>query len=154
MKITYKGDYALKALFQLALRYNEGEMGVMSINDIAELGDMPVKFLEQILLMLRKGNFVKSKRGINGGFILARPPKEITIGEVVRFVEGPIEPISCIQEECYKGCKDLASCIFRDVWKEVRDAISSIVDTLTFEDLVLKYKERELSLEPVGDYTI
>ena len=154
MKITYKGDYALKALFQLALRYNEGEMGVMSINDIAELGDMPVKFLEQILLMLRKGNFVKSKRGINGGFILARPPKEITIGEVVRFVEGPIEPISCIQEECYKGCKDLASCIFRDVWKEVRDAISSIVDTLTFEDLVLKYKERELSLEPVGDYAI
>ena len=154
MKITYKGDYALKALFQLALRYNEGEMGVMSINDIAKLGDMPVKFLEQILLILRRGNFVKSKRGINGGFVLARPPKEITIGEVIRFIEGPIEPISCIREECYKGCKDVASCIFRDVWKEVRDAISSVVDTVTFEDLVMKYKEKELSLDLVGDYAI
>ena len=63
MKITYKGDYALKALFQLALRYNEGEAGVMSISDIARLGDMPVKFLEQILLILRKGDFVKSRGG-------------------------------------------------------------------------------------------
>ena len=154
MKITYKGDYALKALFQLALRYNEGEMGVLSINDIAKLGDMPVNFLEQILLILRRGNFVKSKRGINGGFVLARPPKDITIGEVVRFIEGPIEPISCIEEECYKGCKDTASCIFRDVWREVKDAISSVVDTVTFEDLVMKYKERELSLEPSCNYTI
>ena len=154
MKITYKGDYALKAIFQLALRYDEGEMGVMSINDIASLGDMPVKFLEQILLILRKGNFVKSKRGINGGFILARPPKEITIGEVVRFIEGPIGPISCIEKECYKGCKDLTSCIFRDVWKEVRDAVSSIVDTLTFDDLIMKYKAKELSPEPAGDYAI
>ena len=154
MKITYKGDYALKALFQLALRYNEGEMGILSINDIAKFGDMPFKFLEQILLALRKGNFVKSKRGINGGFVLARPPKEITIGEVVRFIEGPIEPISCIREDCYKGCKDTASCIFRDVWKEVRDAISSVVDTVTFEDLVMKYKEKELSLELVNDYAI
>lgn len=154
MKITYKGDYALKALFQLALRYNEGEAGVLSINDIAKLGDMPVNFLEQILLLLKRGSFVKSKRGINGGFLLARSPKEITIGEVVRFVEGPIEPISCVEEECYKGCKDIANCIFRDVWKEVRDAISSVVDTITFEDLILKYKEKELSLEPNHDYAI
>ncbi|MDD5427920.1 MAG: Rrf2 family transcriptional regulator [Candidatus Omnitrophica bacterium] len=154
MKITYKGDYALKALFQLALRYDEGETEVMSINDIAKFGDMPVNFLEQILLLLRRGGFVKSRRGVNGGFILDRNPKDITVGEVVRFIEGPIEPISCIKEECYKGCKDITSCIFRDVWKEVRDAISSVVDTLTFEDLVLKYKEKELSLEPAGDYTI
>jgi len=154
VKITYKGDYALKALFKLALCYNEDESEVMSINDMAGLGDMPVKFLEQILLVLRRGGFVKSKRGVNGGFVLARPPKDITVGEVVRFIEGPIEPISCIQEECYKGCKDLANCIFRDVWKEVRDAISSVVDTLTFEDLLVKYKQKELSLEPACDYAI
>ncbi|MDD3906010.1 MAG: Rrf2 family transcriptional regulator [Candidatus Omnitrophica bacterium] len=154
MKITYKGDYALKALFQLALHYNEGEEGVMSINDIAGSGDMPVKFLEQILLTLRRGNFVKSRRGINGGFILARSPREITIGEVVRFMEGPIEPIACVQDEYYKGCKDTASCIFRDVWREVRDAISAVVDTVTFEDMVMKYRERELSVAPSGDYAI
>ena len=153
MKITYKGDYALKALLQLALQY-EGEGGVMSITEITKLGDMPVKFLEQILLVLRRGGFVKSKRGINGGFFLARPPKDITVGEVVRFIEGPIEPIACIEEECYKGCKDLASCIFRNIWKDVKIAISSVIDTLTFEELVLRYKEKNLNLKSVYEYNI
>lgn len=152
MKITYKGDYALKALFQLALKYNEGQ--IMSINEIAEHGDMPTKFLEQILLMLRKGGLVKSKRGINGGFVLARHPKDITVGEVIRFIEGPIEPISCTSDEHYKGCKDMACCIFRDVWKEVGDAISVVVDTLTFEELVLRYKERNLGVKSVYEYSI
>lgn len=152
MKITYKGDYALKALFQLALRY--GEDGAMSINEIAKSGDMPTKFLEQILLMLRKGAFVKSKRGIKGGFYLARPPKDITVGDVIRFVEGPIGPISCIEEECYKGCKDTASCIFRNVWVDVRNAISTVIDTLTFEELVMKYRDKEPAIGSSGDYAI
>jgi len=152
VKITYKGDYALKALLQLALRYNEG--GVVSITEIAKPGDMPTKFLEQILLTLRKGGFVKSKRGINGGFFLARHPRNITVGEVIRFIEGPIEPISCIEEDCYKGCKDIASCIFRDVWKEVKQAISIVVDTLTFEELVMRHRERRLHLRPVHEYSI
>ena len=146
MKITYKGDYALKALFQLALRYGDEDGGVMSISEISGRGDMPEKFLEQILLILRKGNFVKSKRGVKGGFFLARPPKEITIGEVVRFIEGPIEPISCVEGERYKGCKDLSSCIFRDVWKEVRNAISIVVDTITFEELILRRREKSSKL--------
>ena len=152
MKITYKGDYALKALFQLALNYNEG--GVMSISEIGKFGDMPAKFLEQILLVLRQGGFVKSKRGINGGFYLARHPRDITVGEVIRFIEGPIEPIACIEAGNYKGCKDVACCIFRDVWKDVRNAISVVVDTLTFEELVARYKERNLNLESVHEYSI
>jgi len=154
MKITYKGDYALKALLQLALRYDGSDSEVASINEIAKSGDMPTKFLEQILLALKKGGFVKAKRGINGGFYLARPPAKITIGEVVRFIEGPIEPISCVGEDCYKGCKDLASCLFRDVWKEVGIAISSVVDTITFEDLIIKCKEKALNLGPAFDYSI
>lgn len=154
MKITYKGDYALKALFQLALRHGEAESGVMSINEIAKSGDMPMKFLEQILLTLRKGGFVKSRRGIKGGFSLARHPGEITVGEVVRFIEGPIEPISCIEEECYKGCKDLTSCIFRGVWKEVKDAISVVIDTLTFEELVMRHRQKNLTIKSIYDYAI
>lgn len=153
MKITYKGDYALKALFQLALKYDRGDGNVMSIGEIARLGDMPTKFLEQILLVLRKGGFVKSKRGINGGFVLAKPPRDITVGEVIRFIEGPIEPIGCIEKEDYKGCKDLAGCIFRNIWKDVKNAISIVVDTLTFEELVVRYKEKTLGLEPV-EYVI
>jgi len=152
MKITYKGDYALKALFQLALKYNEG--GVVSITEIATPGDMPTKFLEQILLTLSKGGFVKSKRGIKGGFLLARHPKDITVGEVIRFIEGPIEPISCISEEHYKGCKDMTCCIFRDVWKEVGNAISVVVDTLTFEELLLRYKESNMGVRSAYEYSI
>lgn len=154
MKITYKGDYALKALFQLALKHeNEGD-GVMSITEIAKLGDMPTKFLEQILLTLRKGGFVKSKRGINGGFSLAKDAKNITVGEVIRFIEGPIEPISCIEEECYKGCKDIASCIFRGVWKEVADSTAKIVDHLSFADLIKRYEKGKERRKAAYDYAI
>ncbi len=154
MKITYKGDYALKALLQLALQYHDNKNEVVSINEIAKNGDMPIKFLEQILLALRRGGFVKSRRGIKGGFLLGKKPADITIGDVVRFIEGPIEPISCVGDECYKGCKDIANCIFRNVWKEVTMAISLVVDTVTFEDLVVKYKETILHLSPVYDYMI
>lgn len=154
MKITYKGDYALKALFQLALRYAEDPSGVTSISGISKSGDMPMKFLEQILLTLRKGGFVKARRGANGGFVLARPPKDITVGEVIRFVEGPTEPIACVSSERYRGCKDIASCIFRDVWSQTAAAVSAIIDTLTFEELIVRYKKRNLNLRSTYEYSI
>ena len=151
MRISYKGDYALKAILELSLRYGQDEAA--SINEIASSGDMPEKFLEQILLALKNGGFVKSKRGINGGFYLAKHPKDIIVGDVIRFTEGPTEPISCVGEG-YKGCKDLKNCIFRGVWKEVSDAISIVIDTLTFEELVTRYKNRSLSMKPVHEYSI
>lgn len=151
MRISYKGDYALKAVLELSLRYDYGE--AVSINEIAASGDMPEKFLEQILLALKNGGFVKSKRGVKGGFFLARPPKDITVGDVTRFIEGPTEPISCV-EEGYKGCKDLKICIFRGVWKEVGQAISIVIDTLTFEDLAARYKDRSLNNRKVYEYSI
>jgi len=151
MRISYKGDYALKAILELSLRY--GKSDAVAINEIASARDMPENFLEQILLTLKRGGFVKSKRGINGGFYLAKSPGEITVGEVIRFIEGPVEPISCV-EEGYKDCKDLKNCILRDVWKEVGRAISLVIDTVTFEELVIRYKERTLSLKPVYEYSI
>lgn len=151
MRISYKGDYALKAILELSLRYGRSE--AVSIGEIASSGDMPESFLEQILLMLKKGGFVKSKRGINGGFYLAKSPNNITVGDVIRFIEGPIEPISCV-EDGYKGCKDLKNCILRDVWKEVGRAISMVVDTVNFEELVVRYKERTLDLKSVYEYSI
>ncbi|MFH1189674.1 MAG: Rrf2 family transcriptional regulator [Candidatus Omnitrophota bacterium] len=154
MKITYKGDYALKALFRLALGYGGPDGGMLSISEIAKFGDMPTKFLEQILLALRRQGLVKSRRGVQGGFLLAKDPKDITIGEVIRLVEGPIEPIACVEKGAYTRCKDIQSCIFRDVWREVRDAISVVVDTVTFEELVLRYKERSLRAGSVYEYSI
>jgi Rrf2 family protein len=136
MKITYRGDYALKAVLDLALHYNQG---VVTIHGLAERADLPVKFLEQVLLDLKKGGFVDSRRGINGGYLLARHPKDIKLGEVIRFIDGPVEPIACI-EKGYAGCKGVYSCVIRRVCKEVAEATSNIIDRITFEDLVEQTK--------------
>ena len=82
------------------------------------------------------------------------PPKEITVGAVIRFIEGPIEPISCIEREEYKGCRDVTRCIFRDIWKEVHAAISLVVDTITFEELVVRHSERSSIGYAAHDYSI
>ena len=131
MRITYKGDYALKALLDLAVHY---ELGVSTINDIARRIDAPVKFLEQVLLDLKKGGFVESRRGNVGGYRLAKQPGEITLGQAVRYIEGPIEPISCVEKN-YTKCSDLSRCLFRGIWKKVALATSGIIDNITFADL-------------------
>lgn len=133
MKISYKGDYALKTLLELALNYNKG---VVSINELARRGDIPDKFLEQVLLTLKKGGFVDSKRGINGGYFLAKSPEAITVGEAIRFIEGPVEPVTCVGRKNYENCKDFSSCVFRDLWNQVHQATSLVIDTVTFAELV------------------
>jgi Rrf2 family transcriptional regulator, cysteine metabolism repressor len=133
MKITYKGDYSLKAMLSLALHYNKG---VLPIQELAKKGDIPYKFLEQILLSLKRGGFVGSKRGIDGGYFLAKPPESITVGDVVRFIEGPIEPVACAKQDSYEKCKDFPYCVFKDIWSQVYTATSLVVDTVTFAELV------------------
>ena len=133
MKITYKGDYGLKAMLSLALHYNKG---VLPIQELAKKGDIPYKFLEQILLSLKKGGFVGSKRGIDGGYFLAKPPESITVGDVIRFIEGPIEPVACAKQDRYEKCKDFPHCVFKDIWSQVYTATSLVVDTITFAELI------------------
>ncbi len=143
MKITYRGDYALKAVLDLALHYGKN---LVTINEIANRIDAPVKFLEQILLELKKGNFVESRRGKIGGFLLTRPPEEITLGEVVRFIEGPLEPIACVKRG-YTDCRDAAKCVFKEVWYDVAKATFDIVDHVTFAELSDRVNVREKLLE-------
>jgi len=132
MRITYKGDYALKAVLDLALHYDKE---LVITHDMAKRIDAPIKFLEQVLLDLKKGGFVESRRGKVGGYLLARKPPEIKLGEVIRFIDGPIEPIACIEKK-YSGCKDIYKCVFRKIWQEINKTASNIVDNITFEDLV------------------
>lgn len=132
MKITYKGDYALKAILVLSQRYG-GD--VLTITEIAQRIDAPVKFLEQVLLELKRGGFVASRRGKVGGYLLARPPSRITVGEVVRHIEGPLEPIACIRED-YTDCKDCNTCAFRRLWQNVARSTEALVDGATFSDMV------------------
>jgi len=136
MKLTYKGDYALKTILDLSLNYGQGSV---SIHDLARRADIPPKFLEQILLDLKRGGFVESRRGKVGGYLLSKPPSQIKLGDIIRFIEGPTEPIACIEKD-YSGCNDKYRCVFRGVWQEIARATSRIIDDITFEDLRKKVR--------------
>ena len=139
MRITYKGDYALKAVLDLALHYDKG---VVTIHDVAKRTDAPIKFLEQVLLDLKRGGFVESRRGKVGGYLLSRPPAQIKVGDITRFIDGPIEPLACV-ERGYSGCKDIYKCIFRKIWREVARSTSDIIDNITFEDLAKQVRPQK-----------
>lgn len=132
MKISYKCDYALKTLLELAKNYNSK---LLTIKELSKKLDIPQKFLEQILLELKKGGFVNSKRGAIGGYYLEIAPNKLILGEVIRFIEGPVEPIACVNKN-YKGCQEINSCVFRKIWKRTAQAIYEIVDKISFEDLL------------------
>ena len=117
MKLSVRGEYALRALLVLSLHYDEN---VVRIQTIAEEQQIPKKFLEQILTDLKRLGAVESKRGVHGGYRLARPPEHITLASVVRHVEGAMAPVSCVSERFYERCTcpDEARCAIRDVMKE------------------------------------
>lgn len=140
MRITYKGDYALKAMLDLAMHYDTN--GLMTIHELAKRADIPIKFLEQVLLDLKRGGFVESRRGKIGGYLLAKAPSKIRLGDVIRFIDGPIEPIACT-EKGYSGCNDIYRCVFKKIWQGVAEATSNIVDNVTFEDLANKVKTQK-----------
>ena len=143
MKISTKGDYATRALQDLAIRYEEGHI---PIEAIAERQALPARYLEQLLLTLKRAGFLASKRGVNGGYYLAKPPREITLGQILRAVDGPIVPIFCVAESPREHCSQESFCALRDVWAEVRDAVSAIVEHTTLQDICeqiqAKTKER------------
>jgi len=136
MKITYKSDYALKAVLDLALRH-EGREPV-SIHDTAKRIDAPVKFLEQIYSGLKTHGIIESRRGSSGGYLLAKTPEKITVGEIIRLIEGPTEPISCIKQD-YTGCDEMYTCVFRSIWEDIHNATSHILDNVDFKELAVRY---------------
>jgi len=136
VRVTYKGDYAVKTILDIALHY---ENSPVTIQGLAKRADIPIKFLEQILLELKKGGFVESRRGKVGGYLLSKAPSQIKLGEVIRFIDGPIEPIACAGK-AYSGCGDIYKCVFKNIWQRVAEATSDIIDNITFEDLVNQVK--------------
>jgi Rrf2 family transcriptional regulator, cysteine metabolism repressor len=132
MNISVKGEYALQAIFDLASQ-PAGEP--VKIAHIARRQKIPQKFLELILAGLKQGGFVESRRGAEGGYLLARAPEDITVGEVLRFVEGPGES---------KGRnRRKADTPFTDVWRKVDAAVSEILDRASFADLLREWAERQ-----------
>ena len=133
MLISQKCQYALRALFELAKHYGQGPV---KIAEIAEVQAIPVRFLEVILSQLKQGGFVESRRGNEGGYLLLRAPHRVTVGEVIRFVEGPVGPVACVEEGLESDCPLHDSCVFLGLWEKVQEAISEIYDSTTLQELV------------------
>jgi Rrf2 family cysteine metabolism transcriptional repressor len=138
MKISTKGRYALRLMLDLALN-NTGE--AVSLKDIARRQDISDKYLEQIISILNKAGYVRSIRGAQGGYMLRRPPKEYTVGMILRLTEGTLAPVSCVEDDAVE-CEREASCVTFIVWKKINDAINEVVDNITLEDLVEWYHSK------------
>ena len=149
MKLSVRGEYALRAVLVLGLNYAQS---VVRIQKISEQQNIPKRFLEQILNDLKSGGVVESKRGVSGGYRLAKPPGEISLATVIRHIEGALAPVSCVSERYYEkcSCPDEARCAIRSVMKEVREAIVAIVGRVTVADLCDRW--RQLQHEPVNPF--
>lgn len=141
MKLSKRGEYGLRALQYLA-QHDDHEP--VTNRDLSLQCNIPAKFLEQILLILKHGHIVRSQKGPQGGYVLARPAQEITLAEVVRLLDGPLAPIPCVSETAFEpcGCPDMAACGLRRVMKEVRDVVANLMENTTLADLVIR---KELS---------
>ena len=135
MKLTKRGEYGLKALIDLASQ--EDPQAATQIKAIAQRQQIPVKFLEQILLTLKNAGVLRSRAGVGGGYYLAKPPAEITLGQIVRVLDGPLAPIPCVSQTAYERCvcEDEATCGLRLTMLDVRNAIADILDQTTLADV-------------------
>lgn len=134
--LSKKSQYAFRALTYLADHFEEGPV---AISEIAKKKKIPLKFLENILLQLRKANILQSKKGKGGGYALKKPPNEIKIATVVRIVNGPISMLPCVSLYFYKKCKDCdgKKCGLKEMMTEVRDASLHILENRTLNDLLV-----------------
>lgn len=153
MKLSLRGEYALRALLVLGLHYDEQ---VVRIKTISDQQNIPKRFLEQILNDLKSAGIVQSRRGVAGGYRLARRPEEITLAAVVRHIEGALAPVSCVSERFYEkcSCPDEARCAIRSVMKEIREAVVKVAERVTIAELCERWhKLQDLPLSPL-DFVI
>ena len=134
MRLSRKSDYALRALVTLAKHYGEGPI---SIRELAERNDVPRRFLEQIMLDIKGRGWVESIPGRDGGFVLARRPEEITMGQVVRHFDGLLAPIPCVSTASYEPCSQEAVCRFRRVLLEIRNYTARRMDQADLATLLM-----------------
>jgi Rrf2 family protein len=134
--LSHKTKYALKALFVMSEDYGRGPL---LISEIAKRGDIPKRFLELILLELKNHGILRSKKGKGGGYILSKPPEEISVGQVIRMLEGPLAPLPCASLTAYEKCEDChdeRTCGVRLLMKQVRDQTAAILDSASLADML------------------
>ena len=142
MKLSTKGRYSVTALYELALHYGEG---VVPLKTIAQTQQISENYLEQLRSPLRRAGLVESVRGAQGGYTLALPPEEVTIGRIITAVEGPIALVDCLltgTDAEGRSCVRAGHCVTRQVWAEVRDSINSVLNNISLADLIQRHQSR------------
>lgn len=137
MKLSKRGEYALRALIDLGIAHHVGR-DLIGLPEIVAKEKIPAPFLEQILAQLRSAGIVDGKRGKNGGYFLAKPADTISIGQIVRLIDGPLAPIRCVSQTKYQPCTcpDEDHCGLRMLMLDVRNAIANILDQYTLSQIV------------------
>ncbi len=145
MKISTKGRYATMAMLDLALHYGEGSI---LVKDVAGRQHISEQYLEHLLILLKVVGIVRSARGTHGGFILARPPSQIRLSEIIQATEGSMAPADCVDApESYPRA---SLCVIHDVWVEVKAAVSRVLESTTLQDLL----ERQVRKETTAGYEV
>lgn len=148
MKVSTRGDYASRALLSLAL--HEGGTGPTSVRDIAERTGLPQPYLEQILLALKGAGLVRSKRGVGGGYVLARSPDQITLSQIVSAADGPIVAGDFGEPHENGACDHEGQCVLLTVWSEVGQHMRSHLESFTLADIAARAKGGEVDLVPLS----
>jgi Rrf2 family cysteine metabolism transcriptional repressor len=138
MKLSTKGRYGLKAMLDLAVHNTEGQVVLKSI---AERQGISENYLEQLFAVLKRSKLVKSIRGSQGGYTLGDSPDKITVGNILRALEGSLAPVDCVAEEHSVACERYDYCVTKGIWMKIRDSINAVVDSTTLQDLVDDYKK-------------
>lgn len=134
MKISTKGRYGLRAVIDIAIH---GENEPVSLSDIAVRQDISISYLEQLIAKLKKAHIVTSVRGARGGYSLAAPVDKISVGDILRALEGDLSPVNCSEvTENGTPCKDSGQCITKLVWRRINDSINNAIDDLMLSDLL------------------
>ena len=131
MKLSTKGRYGLKAMFQLAIYKNEGPV---SLKTIASKQNISEQYLEQIFSSLKKSGLVKSVRGAQGGYLLGKEPKDITVGDILIVLEGPVSLSDCVLDE--DVCENSGKCVTKVVWEKIKKGIDDVINSITLQDMI------------------
>ena len=142
MKLSTKGRYGLRAIIDLA-RYSENEP--VSISSISSRQDISERYLEQLVALLKKAGLVKSIRGASGGYVLAKDMNDISVGDVLRALEGDIEPVKCMAYEEQGGCSASGECVTKYVWQKINESINQTVDGMNLEELIRETESESTS---------
>ncbi len=149
MNLSQKCQYAVRAILELAKRYGQGPV---TASEIASSQVIPQRFLEVILNELKPTGLIQSRRGVQGGYFLAGQPKGITIGQVIRLIDGPLEPVRCVGDHNKPSCPLRDRCALIELWTAARKAVEEVYDGTNFQDLV--EREHQLDRRAAVDYCI